>query len=98
MAAAVIPVAATAAPIHLLLHVYKATLRARRSTTRPRTPVRSRSLLCGLAFVLATVVAWVETLRPQRRRVAARRRLLGAVVIASTVVAVGRRRRRGHAR
>jgi hypothetical protein len=89
VAAAVIPVAATAAPIHLLLHVYQATSPGPALDRAASHAGHTALLLCGLAFVIATVAAWVESLRPQREPSAARRRLLGAVVIASTVVAVG---------
>lgn len=89
VAAAVIPVAATAAPIHLLLHVYQATSPGPALDHAASHAGHTALLLCGLAFVVATVAAWIESLRPQREPSAARRRLLGAVVITVTVVAVG---------
>src|SRR6185437_5509966 len=41
----------------------------------------SALLLCGLAFVVATLVAWGESLLPAARPSALRRRVLGAVAV-----------------
>ena len=86
-AAAVIPVLAAAAPIHRLLHVYQppgAALNAAASSAG-----HAALLLCGLAFVAATLIAWAESLRPASEPDPARRRTLGIVVIGLAVVAVG---------
>jgi hypothetical protein len=88
-AAAVIPVAATAAPIHRLLHVYSASGSGAALNHAASRAGHSALLLCALAFLVATLIAWGESLLPARQPNAARRRVLGASAIALTVVAVG---------
>jgi len=88
-AAAVIPVAATAAPIHRLLHVYSATGPGAALNHAASRAGHSALLLCALAFLVATLIAWGESLLPEPRPSAARRRVLGAVAIAVAVVAMG---------
>ncbi len=86
-AAAVIPAAATLAIVHRLLHVYQTT--AGPALTHAASQAgHSALLLCGLAFVAATLIAWGESLMPARtpNRAAAARARLGRG---------GARRRRG---
>jgi len=89
VAAAVIPVAATVAPIHRLLHVYSATAPGPALNHAASRAGHTALLLCALAFLIATLIAWGESLLPERQPNAARRRVLGAIAIAFTVVAVG---------
>ncbi len=88
-AAAVIPVAATVAPIHRLLHVYSATAPGSALDHAASRAGHAALLLCALAFLVATLIAWGESLMPERQPRPAPRRVIGAVVIALTVVAVG---------
>jgi len=84
-AAAVIPALATLAIVHRLLHVYQATAGAA-LTHAAREAGHSAVLLCGLAFVAATLIAWGESLMPARPPNRARRRVLGSLAV---VLAVG---------
>ncbi len=89
-AAAVIPALATLAIVHRLLHVYEATAGAA-LTHAAREAGHSALLLCGLAFVAATLIAWGESLMPARPPSPMRRRVLGsaAVVLAVAAAIVG---------
>ena len=87
-AAAVIPVAATVGPIHRLLHVYQAGASEATLNHAAALAGHSALLLCGMAIVAATLIAWGESLLPARPPNPARRRLLGIVVVAATVAAV----------
>jgi O-Antigen ligase len=84
-AAAVIPGLATLAIVHRLLHVYDAAS-GPALTHAASQAGHSALLLCGLAFVAATLVAWGESLMPARPPSRARRRVLGSVAV---VLAVG---------
>jgi hypothetical protein len=88
-AAAVIPGAATAAPIHRLLHIYQSGTPGPALNHAASSAGHTALLLCGLAFVAATVVAWGESLLPRRPPSIVRRRLLGALAIGLSVVVVG---------
>lgn len=87
--AAVIPVAATLAPVHRLLHVYQAGKPGPALNHAASLAGHSALLLCGLAFVAATLIAWGESLLPEPQPSAARRRAAGAVAILLAVAAVG---------
>lgn len=84
-AAAVVPMAAAAAPIHRLLHVYQPPGPALNAAASRAG--HSALLLCGLAFVVATLIAWGDSLLPVRRSNPARRRMLGTVAVGLAVVA-----------
>jgi hypothetical protein len=84
-AAAVIPALATLAIVHRLLHVYQADAGAA-LTHAAREAGHSAVLLCGLAFVAATLIAWGESLMPARPPNRTRRRVLGSVAV---VLALG---------
>ena len=84
-AAAVIPALATLAIVHRLLHVYEATAGAALNHAALEAG-HSALLLCGLAFVAATLIAWGESLMPARPPSPMRRRVLGS---AAVVLAVG---------
>jgi hypothetical protein len=79
-AAATIPVATTLIPLHRLLDVYQATPGAALNHAANRAG-HSALLLCFLAFVIATVLAWGESLMPAARPSALRRRMLGSVAV-----------------
>ena len=83
-AAAVIPALATLAIVHRLLHVYEATA-GPALTHAARLAGHSGLLLCGLAFVAATLIAWGESLMPARPPNRTRRRILGSVAVALAV-------------
>ncbi len=84
-AAAVLPAAATLAPVHRLLHVYQADSGARLNHAATQAG-HSALLLCCLAFLLATLVAWIEPLIPVPRPSRLRRRLIGSIAV---LLAVG---------
>jgi O-antigen ligase len=89
-AAGVIPAVATLAIVHRLLHVYAAAT-GPALTHAASQAGRSALLLCGLAFVAATLIAWGESLMPERPPNPVRRRVLGsaAVVLAAGAVIAG---------
>jgi len=87
--AAVIPAAATIAPIHRLLHVYQTGKSGAALDHASTLAGHSALLLCGLAFVAATLIAWGESLLPETQPNAARRRGGEAVAILLAVAAVG---------
>ena len=86
--AAVIPVLATLAPVHRLLHVYQAGKPGPALNHASSLAGHSALLLCGLAFVLATLIAWGESLIPQREPNPSRRRIAGAAAVLLAVAAV----------
>jgi hypothetical protein len=85
-AAAAIPVAAAAAPIHRLLHVYQPAGPALNHAASQAG--HSALLLSGLAFVAGTLIAWGESLVPASQPNPGRRRVLGIVMVALAVLAV----------
>ncbi|HYB27418.1 MAG TPA: O-antigen ligase family protein [Solirubrobacteraceae bacterium] len=88
-AAAVIPVVAAVAPIHRLLHVYQSATPGPALNHSASLAGHSALLLCGLGFVVATLIAWGESVLPAPRPNPVRRRVLGTITIAVTVIAVG---------
>jgi hypothetical protein len=84
-AAAVIPMLAALAPLRRLLHVYQAAPGTALDHAASRAG-HSALLVCGLAFVAATLIFWGESLRPARQPNARRRRVLGAIAV---LLAVG---------
>jgi hypothetical protein len=86
-AAAIVPVAAAAAPIHRLLHVYQPAGPALNHAAS--LAGHSALLLSGLAFVAGTLIAWGESLLPASQPDPVRRRVLGTVMVALAVLAVG---------
>jgi hypothetical protein len=87
-AAAVLPIAATVAPIRRLLHVYEAGTAGPALNHAAARAGQAALLLCALAFVVATLIAWGESLLPSRPVNAARQRLVGAAAIVLAIVAV----------
>jgi hypothetical protein len=87
-AAALVPVAATVAPIHRLFHVYQASPGPALNHSASLAG-HSALLLCGLAFVVGTLVAWAESLLPAREPNPVRRRVIGTVTVALIVIAAG---------
>jgi O-antigen ligase/polysaccharide polymerase Wzy-like membrane protein len=85
--AAVIPALATLAIVHRLLDVYEAS-GGSALTHAASQAGHAALLLCGLAFVAATLIAWGESLMPARPPNRARRRVLGGVAIALAAGAV----------
>lgn len=79
-AAAIVPAAVTLAIVHRLLHVYQANPGPALNHAASQAG-QSALLLCGLAFVVATLVAWCESLLPTPRPSALRRRVLGSVAV-----------------
>jgi O-Antigen ligase len=88
-AAAVIPVAAAVIPVHRLLRVYQSATPGPALNHSASLAGHSALLVCGLAFVVATLIAWAESVLPAPRPNPVRRRVLGTVTVAVTVVAVG---------
>jgi hypothetical protein len=87
--AAVIPVLATVASVHRLLHVYQTGKSVPALDHASSLAGHSALLLCGLAFVAATLIAWGESLLPEPRPSPGRRRMLGAAAILLAVAAAG---------
>jgi hypothetical protein len=85
--AAVIPVVATVAPVHRLLAVYQKTP-GPTLTHDASSAGHSALLICVLAFFVATLIAWAESLLPVPRPNAARKRLVAAIVAGLAVLAV----------
>jgi O-antigen ligase len=79
-AAAVIPALAALAPLRRLLHVYQAAPGAALDHAASRAG-HSALLVCGLAFVAATLIFWGESLMPARQPSALRRRVLGTIAV-----------------
>jgi O-Antigen ligase len=87
-ATAVLPIAAALVPLHRLLAVYQATPGFALDHAASRA-AGAALLLCALAFVAGTLIAWGESLMPSPRPSAARRRRLGVIAAGLAVVAVG---------
>ena len=83
--AAVLPAAATLVPVHRLLHVYQADSGTPLNHAATQA-AHSALLLCFVAFLIATLVAWIEPLIPAPRPSALRRRLIGSIAV---LLAVG---------
>jgi O-antigen ligase len=88
VACAVLPVAGTLIPLRRLLDVYKNAAGPALGHAAARAG-HSALLVCAFVFMLATLLAWSESLLPARRPNVARRRAVGAVLVALAVVAVG---------
>ena len=84
-AAAVLPAAATLVPVHRLLHVYEADSGTPLNHAATQAG-HSALLLCFVAFLVATLVAWIEPLIPAPRPSPLRRRLIGSIAV---LLAVG---------
>ena len=85
-AAVLIPVAGTLGILHRLLAVYQAS-----GATDAHLAARAGQpalVICGGAFVLGTVLAWVDAARPPRPLSPRRRRLVGGMLGALAVIAV----------
>jgi O-antigen ligase len=85
-AAVLIPVAGTLAILHRLLAVYQIS-----GTADAHLGARAGQpglLICGGAFVLGTILAWVDASRPPRPLSPRRRRLVGGMIGALAVIAV----------
>jgi O-Antigen ligase len=85
-ATAVIPAVATLAILHRLLHVYQASGAPALDRASSQAG-HSALLLCALAFVAATLLAWGESLMPAPRPNALRRRVLGTITVLLVLVA-----------
>ncbi len=85
-AAAVVPAAAALAPVHRLLHVYQANSGTALNHAATQAG-HAALLLCGLAFMLGTLLAWGDSLVPARRSSAMRRRVLGSLAVLLAIAA-----------
>jgi tetratricopeptide (TPR) repeat protein len=87
-AAAVLPVAAAVIPVHRLLGVYDAPAGSAAQAHAATRAGKAGLILSAVALVLATVVAWVESLvRP--RPLSRRRRLQVGAVVTAIAIAIG---------
>ena len=87
IAAAVLPIAATLVPVHRLLAVFD-NASGPALNHAASSAGRAALMACAVAFFLATLAAWGESLLPAREPSATHRRLLGAVTTGIVVLAV----------
>jgi hypothetical protein len=85
--AAVLPIAAVLVPLHRLLDVYQAGQGVALDHAATRAGQASL-VICALALVLGTLLAWGDRLRGARRLSAGQSRAVGAVVTVVAVMAV----------
>jgi hypothetical protein len=87
-AAAVLPVGATLVTLHRLLHVYQAS--SGRALDHAAAHAGHAALLaCGAAFVLGTLLAWTDSLIPEREPSLVRRRVIGSIVVVLAILFAG---------
>jgi hypothetical protein len=88
VASAILPVAGALIPLRRLLDVYKSAAGPTLGHAASRAG-HSALLLCACVFMVATLLAWSESLFPERPPNPARRRLVGTVVAVLAIVAIG---------